>query len=314
MVPREHSANLETGANNSAEIRLSDLTAALRRRKYWFICTLVLSVLLAVIFLHVATYKYTVELVVVPVQNTTPSFGARIGGLANLAGIGLTPNRDEISFELYLESLYSRLAAESIARDANILRDLFPKEWSESERAWKEPRSFLRSSKDIVKLIIGVPRFVWEPPSGTRLQDYLERNLNVSKHVDSAAVTISIEHEDPVVAQKLLRKLHRVVDDLLRDRALTRTEAYIQYLVGKLETITIVEYRRALIETLSEQEKTKMVASSGLDYAADTFGIPFTSLRPTTPKVSLVLALSIVLGLFLGLVVAIGRDGLLTRL
>ena len=77
-------------------------------------------------------------------------------------------------------------------------------------------------------------------------------------------------------------------------------------LSAQLGKVTIAEHREALAQTLSEQEKQRMAASSSAPYAAEPFGNATASPRPTSPRPILVLAASLMAGLLLGTLAALG--------
>ncbi len=91
---------------------------------------------------------------------------------------------------------------------------------------------------------------------------------------------------------------------MLRKRALTRSTSYISYLVKQLQTVTIAEYRDALIENLAQQEKARMTALGQASYVSERLGAPAVSEAPTSPPAAYILFLALLLGLIAGILFA----------
>lgn len=98
-----------------------------------------------------------------------------------------------------------------------------------------------------------------------------------------------------------------MLDNSIRRRARDRASQYITYLSGQLQTARLVEHRSAIAQTLAEQERNRMMASSTLAYAAEPLDQVVTSLRPTEPRPALVLAIYLLVGTAIGIVAALAR-------
>lgn len=292
------------------EINLLELVSDIWKQK-WLIAVFVgLALLYGIIQLNTATYNYTAELRVTPAQpsqvNRMKASG--VSGLASIAGLSIPQSTGAASFELYAEGLHSRNVADRLVKNTDLMKTIFSSEWNAKTNQFVEPPATVRTQ--IVrglKSLLGLPVYSWEAPDAARLQDYIETQVRVSEDMESPVVTLTFEHPDPKFAVTFLTALHNELDDNLRQKALTRSNQYINYLTNQLQRVTIAEHRAAIADTLSEQEKTRMMASSSLAFAADPFGPVTTSLRPTSPNPTIVLALSIVIGAFSGILVAVLR-------
>lgn len=292
------------------EVNLVELLSDIWRQRVLVICCVAVFVLGAIFYLNVATYAYTAELRVTPAQPSQLGKGktAGLSGLASVAGLSLGRDPGTMSFDLYTESLKSRDVAEKLAGQRDLMKVVFAGEWDERTKSFREPPAGLVAMiSRTLKSILGIPVYAWQPPSAARLQEYIESNVKTKEAIESPVVSITLEHPDPEFAVKFLNQLHHALDDNLRTKALVRSTEYIDYLSDQLRRVTIVEHRSAIAEMLSEQEKTKMMASSSLAFAADQFGPVTASLRPTSPRPSIVLALSIVLGTLAGILAALLR-------
>lgn len=292
---------------DSDEIDLLALAVAIWKRRWIVIGAIIASLAVAILYLNVATYKYTAELKVIPSQSSGMGSGSA-GGLASLAsfaGVNLSKEGGVAPFEQYLEGIKSGLVANTLSDQSAIMKVLFQTEWDENKQAFVEKRGLIGSTIRGMSQLLGLPIYPWQEPNTARLQRFIQRNIVVSESSKSQFVTISFEHPDPKFASYFLAVLHEALNEELRLNALVRSTKYIEYLTEQLQKVTIAEHREALVQALGEQEKFRMTASSGLAYAADSFGDVTTSLKPTSPRPAVVIVMSVILGGILGSLAAI---------
>jgi len=292
---------------DSDEIDLLALAAAIWQRRWVVIGAVVACLAVAILYLNVATYKYTAELKVIPSQSSGMS-GSSAGGLASLAsfaGVNLSKEGGVAPFEQYLEGIRSGLVAETLSGQTETMKVLFQAEWDEDKQGFVENRGLIGRTIRGISQMLGLPTYAWQEPNTARLQGYIQRNVVVSENPKSQFVTVSFDHPDPEFARHFLTVLHESLNEELRQKALIRSSKYIEYLTEQLQRVTIAEHREALVQALSEQEKFRMTASSGLAYAAEPFGSVTTSLKPTSPRPALVIIMSVILGGILGSLAAI---------
>ena len=269
------------------------------------------TILLALLYLNTATYKYTATLMVSPVVQSSQGGGGlsgKLGGLSNLAslaGINIGGDAATQAFMLYQKGLYSRDIADLLAKNPQIMHAVFHKRWDAAAKQWIPPNPTVHAIAEFVQTILGMPHHDWQPPDGSLLQEYINDNVNVEVDPDKPVVTITYNDEDPQFAVKFLHALDRTIDDKLRDLALVRSNRYIGYLSDQLTKVANADVREALMATLTDQENTKMMASVTAPYSAQPFGPPSASRRPMVPKPFLVLGVALVIGLFAGSFAAI---------
>jgi hypothetical protein len=159
-----------------------------------------------------------------------------------------------------------------------------------------------------MKWVLGIYLAPWQPPDSVRVEEYLDANIGVSRSLTTPVVDVYISTLDKQFGVDLLTALNDSVDGILRRRTLQRATGYIAYLNERIAQATVVEYRESLAETIVQQEKIRMAASSGSPYAADIFSRPTASRMPTSPNATLILTLGVMLGAFVALSELIARD------
>jgi uncharacterized protein involved in exopolysaccharide biosynthesis len=137
------------------------------------------------------------------------------------------------------------------------------------------------------------------------LRDYLQRELVITKNSKTPVTAIGYDARDPDFGVYLLTKLDEYADLQVRSRALQQARDYQAYLTSVLPTVLIADARRSLAESLTQQYEAVMMAQSSVSYAAVALSAPQASVGPTKPKAMIVIALSLLLGLVVGLVIAV---------
>jgi len=286
--------------------RVLDLAAlgrVLWQRRIVFAITVPTALILAILYLNVATRRYEVTLQLAPVEKSQASQGS-LGALGAIAGLDLSSGGQGSEFKIFVAALQSHAAAEALANNNGLLRRLYPQDWSDADHAWREPpHGFLYALLQGLKSGVGLPVQTWEPPSANRLYQFLQEEIEVTPSRDSPIVTIRVWNRDPELAKALLSDLVTSVDRFLRNRALRRADGYIDYLTRKLQQITVADYRQSLLQNLSDQEKNRMMAAANVSYAAEVFSGPSASEVPVLPSALTTFVVAILAGFITGSVI-----------
>jgi LPS O-antigen subunit length determinant protein (WzzB/FepE family) len=137
------------------------------------------------------------------------------------------------------------------------------------------------------------------------MQEYIEGAIKVVDDPSTGIITLTYANPDPKFASDFLMRVHAVADGNLRVRARTRATQYIGYLSAQLQQITLAEHRAAVAAALSDQEKARMAASSTMAFAAEPVDVATASLRPTTPRPFVIVAVGVLGGFIIGLLAAL---------
>lgn len=291
--------------SESDAVSLSQLVAVTVRGWRIVAVTVCVAILAAVIYLHFTPSIYTAELDVSPADTgggVSKQLGSGgLGDLAAIAGISLPAGSGGTQFELYVEGLQSYAVADALSKRTDLMKILFRKEWNENSQQWVNHVGIGGTIKNGIKFLLGIPVAPWQPPNGARVKQFLEQEVKIDQTPKKLLVTISFQNEDPEFAVYFLKTLHETTDNLLRQKQLQRATSYANYLNNKLATVTVTDYRAALSQSLIEQEKTKMAASSNVPFAAQPLGNPGVPEKPSSPQGVLILVGATALGFFLGI-------------
>lgn len=291
--------------NEEREPNLSGIARQIWQKKLVVVGFVVAAFLFGILYLRVTPSMFTAELKVTAASSSADSVANRLGnlgGLAAAAGLPIGGSSKAEPFDLYLEALTSRGVADQMARDSRIMTTVFRKEWDADRRAWRRPPPTVT---DQIKDVLGIGTIAWRAPDGARLREYLQKEIVVTKNSKSPITSVQYDAHDPVFAVYLLQQANRFSDNQVRSSALQQATEYQAYLTSVLPSVVLTDVRKSLSETLAHQYESVMMAKSTVAYAALPLSAPQVSTTPTKPKAMIVLALSLMLGVIVGLVVAL---------
>lgn len=271
--------------------------------RYGIILASLLAFVLGVAYVHNASRTYQATMYVTQTDaQSSGSLSDIIGRQAStLINFGRSAANQNNSFALYVDGLKSRVVADRLAQNADLMHRLFSSQWDPVSKRWFEPpRGMFGTMVSTVFGLLGFPKSDWHPPSAASVAGLLTRSVTVLQDPTDPVVEVDVTSHDPQLALDLLNEINVSTDGYLKETFLKRSENYIAYLNSQVGNVSSAELRLALIESLATQEKTRMMASSNLPFAAQPFGKAFTSSDPKSPKVATALMVSLFAGALVG--------------
>ena len=295
------------------EIDLRELFAALWDGKLLIFIVTCAVFLFSSAYLHRAERSYTVSVTLRPTEEQSSGGGnlgglGGLGGLASLAGVQL-PSGGATEFITFQAMLKSQEVASRLFADENLIQRLFAGEWDESRKSFLQPiPSTLGNVKRLLKpLLTGEGQGAYIAPNAARLAKTLAEDLSVSEDKTSGMLKLSMESAKPKLASDLMLALIRETDGFLKERFVISGSDALRFYQQKISKARSREHREALAKLIATEEQKLMLATREGPFVVEIMMGPDQSLRPTSPKSSLVLALGLVLGLFLGAAVVLMR-------
>ena len=291
------------------EIDLRELFAALWDGKLLIFIATCAVFLFSSAYLHRAERSYTVSVTLRPTEEQSSAGGnlGGLGGLASLAGVQL-PSGGATEFITFQAMLKSQEVASRLFADENLIQRLFAGEWDESRKSFLQPITTLGNVKRMLKpLLTGEGQSAYIAPNAARLAKTLAEDLSVSEDQTSGMLKLSMESAKPKLASDLMLALIRETDGFLKERFVISGSDALRFYQQKISKARSREHREALAKLIATEEQKLMLATREGPFVVEIMMGPDQSLRPTSPKSSLVLALGLVLGLFLGAAVVLLR-------
>lgn len=294
---------------SKANVGLLDYIIIAARGWKIVLLTILVTTVAMVIYLNIATYKYTAT-VKLTTSQSAGGLGSQLGNLgalASIASVRLPQGAGEQNFLNFSQSLLSRSTAEGLLKRPELLHVMFEQEWDATSQQWVEPKGPIKTIAGVGRKILGLPVYPFRPPDAARVQKYLETYVGVAEDTRKPVISITYSHKDPNFAVNLLDAIASIDDETLRRKSLTRSTNYIAYLEGQLRVAQLAESRTALALVLGEQVKQRMLASANAPFAAEPISAISVSDQPTAPKPIIFLITAVVAGLIIGVLLVLVR-------
>ena len=294
------------------EIDLRELFLTLWRGKYIIFLISVLVIVLSSMHLRKAERLYSVTAVF---KSVTDSGGgpnlSGLSGLASFAGISL-PTSNGSDFTTYQKLIFSEEVAEKVFTNRELILKIFQAEWNSETESFVAPVSGrVGDLKQLIKTVLtGAEKRNYISPNPKRLSMLMAGILNISVDSSTGFISISAETSNPNMVIELISKATQETDKLLKERFFITAEDTLEFYYQKLLTSRSPEHREALAKLISAEDQKLMLASKSSNFVAEPLTMPSVSLYPTSPKSSMVLALGLVLGIFLGAAIVLVRHAI----
>jgi len=294
------------------EIDLKDLVSTLWSGKIYIILISTISIFFASLYLQSAERKYKVEYKLKPVGEIKNERSiSNVGSLASLAGFQLQKNSNS-NISIFKELITSVEVSKIIFENEKIIRDIYRSEWDETLNNYSRPpkskiKIFISEAK---KLLTGSIEINYMPPNPKRLKNFINKNIQISEDKETGFLQFISETSKPELMLSIIIEATNASDKIMRQRYVDFSVEPLAFYKEKLRTARSREHREALAELMSEEEQKLMFASRGKYFIAEPYISPTISLYPTAPKPKLILALSLVVGLFLGSALVLMRNAI----
>ena len=298
--------------NANDEIDLKELFLTIWSGRNLIALVVGASIALAAFVLHNSERQYTVSYTFQPVadDNNAPNLSG-LGGLASLAGVSL-PTASSGDFQTFKILLQSEETAEQLMASPEIVRQIFKNEWSEKTKSFEpqEASVKVRSVQFIKRLLTGSESAEYTAPNAARLAAWLSQSFSAAEDRDTGMLKLTSETPNPQLIIDVMTATSTITDTILKDRYLSSARQSVEFYQNKISAARSRESREALAQLIAQEQQKLMLASNGSFFVAQPLTRPSVSLQPTSPKSSLVLALAVVLGGFIGSAIVLIRKAI----
>ncbi len=268
---------------------LSFLWRKLLRGKTLLVGTVIAATVVAALVAFTRTPVYRSEILLAPAQvdDNRGQFSALIGQYAPvLQPATLTPA--EQSKDLAVAILTSRKFTEEFIAGENLLPVLFADAWDAETESWTTGQA--PSLAEAVALFSESVRSVHEDN---------RRNL----------VTLRIEWTDRELAAYWANQLVTRLNDYLRQRDIDEAQRSIEFLNEELTRSSVIGLQQGIYRLIEHQIEMVMLANVRDEYAFEILdpAVPAEAGDYVRPRRLLILIVGLMLGLFLGISIALLR-------
>lgn len=241
------------------------------------------SVFFFLVFLIRPTY-YMATATVLPVLEKTTS--REKTAQIPTALLNLTGQKSEQN-ALILTTLKARSFISHYAEKHKLLPVLFPDDWDAKKQKWESPD---------------------KKPTLRQIVEKFTDLFSVTEGKSKEHFELSLKWKDPELAAKWLNGLIESLNDHFREKTIKTSAKNISYLNTQIQRNTVIEVRQNLSELLQREILKNMVAQNEEFYAVDVIDKATPPEKKHSPKLLLHLGVGLVLGFFLGLLLAALRN------
>lgn len=275
------------------------------RRKLLMGATFLAVFAASCIFLATREDSYLAQAVItVPPSDQGSSALSLPSAARSLLGSGGTDQPPE--FVEFINSFDTMRLANKIAADPAVMRAAFHDQWDNRLKQWVPPESLsykLRAS--IVNLFGGQG---WRRPDAYDLRDYIDENVKFKASEAGDFQVVSFQNRDPVFAGIFLARLIDSMDKILRESKQKDFEQREAFLRKKIDAETNAVVVTTIYQLLSSVLASQVELEGKRNYAISFIDPVYVFPDPVSPRPTLVIVLSTVLGIVvaLGIVFILG--------
>lgn len=236
-----------------------------------------------------ATPWYSAEVTVLPRDSKSgsglSSQLAQLGGLANLAGINLSP----VGKEEPVAVLKSHGFARQFIENNGLLTVLLADDWDAGRKTWKG-----------------------NPPSQPDIRDavkFFEEDIRtVAEDRKTGLLTVAVEWTDPVQAAAWANSMVKQVNEEMRKRALKEAQSNVRFLQEELRKSDVISLQQALGHLLESEMQKLMLAQGNEDFSFKVVDRAEPPKNRSKPRRAAIVFLAFLAGWMVGIAAVLVRQ------
>jgi uncharacterized protein involved in exopolysaccharide biosynthesis len=291
------------------EIDLKELFMVLWSGKWLIAAITGLAAVTSVVIALMLPNIYTANALLAPADQSGGGMSAlmqQYGGLASLAGVSLSGGEEGSRAQLGMQLMKSRAFIGNFVERRDILPELMAvKAWDASSgRIVFDSETYDGASKTWVREV-EPPR---QPaPSSQEAHKAFSAILGVSQDKQTGYVTVSVEHQSPVVAATWVNWLVEDVNAAVKAQDVTEAEKSIEYLREQVTNTSLADLQAVFFDLIQSQTETVMLAEVRQEYVFKTIDPAVAPEEKSKPSRALICVLGTLLGGMLSVVIVLIR-------
>ena len=285
----------------AAEIDLKEVFFVLWNKKILIGFLTTISAILSIIYALSLQNIYTSHSLLAP-SITEDSLSSKLGGISSfgsLAGIGLTASGSKSieaierikSFEFFSTYLLPNMKLQNI---------MAVKEWiPEGDTLIYDEELFNNNTGRWVRAVSYPKKSI---PSAQEAFLHFKKTLSISENKNTSFITISIEHQSPIIAQKWVTLIINQVNESMRINDELKAQKSVVYLGEISQSNKIKSIGDSISNLIEDQMRTLMLSNSSNDaYVFEIIDSPIVPELKSKPSRGLICILGTILGGMLSL-------------
>ena len=252
---------------------------------------------------------YTASALLAPAESSGGGLSGlmkQYGGLASLAGVSLPSGQEGGRAQLGMQLMKSRAFIGDFVARRDILPELMAVEsWDagSGEIAF-DPDDYEADTATWIR-DVDLPK----QPKPTLLEAHEELMdiLGVSEDKQTGYVTVSIDHQSPIIAAQWVDWLVEDVNAAVKAQDVAEAEKSIEYLKQQVANTSLADLQSMFFELIQSQTETVMLAEVRPEYVFKTIDPAVVPEEKSKPSRALICVLGTLLGGMLGVVIVLVR-------
>ena len=301
--------------NFDDETDLREVLFALVQGKWIITCVTALLLVTGILYSLLLPNVYKSEALLAPVDESSSLIGGALGqfnGLAGLAGINLPTGDTGSHYKKAIVLMSSLNFFEKYIMPKIFLPDLMAIEsWDDQKNKiiydekiyQKDSNSWVRDFSYPQKLI----------PSAQESFEVFLGHLNIQEDRSNGYITLSIEHQSPLIANQWVQLIFEEVNSFYRQKDKGHSEKAVIYLNKQIAKTSLTEIRQVTASLLEKEIQKLTLVEANKDYVFEYVYPPSVMEEKSKPNRPEIVLLSIIIGVFLGMIIVLFRHYFLEK-
>jgi uncharacterized protein involved in exopolysaccharide biosynthesis len=252
---------------------------------------------------------YTASALLAPAESSGGGLSGlmkQYGGLASLAGVSLPGGEEGGRAQLGMQLMRSRAFLGDFVERRDILPELMAVEsWDAGSGEVKfDPDDFEADTSTWVR-DVNFPKRA--KPSLLEAHEEFMDILGVSEDKKTGYVTVSVDHQSPIVAAQWIDWLIEDVNTVVKAQDVAEAEKSIEYLKQQVANTSLADLQSMFFELIQSQTETVMLAEVRPEYVFKTIDPAVVPEEKSKPSRALICVFGTLLGGVLGVVIVLIR-------
>ena len=290
----------QTSVND--EIDLKELFMVLWSGKWLITAITGVAAVTSVVIALMLPNIYTANALLAPAEQSGGGMSAlmqQYGGLASLAGVSLPSNEDGSRAQLGMQLMKSRAFIADFVKRRSILPELMAVEsWDASSRDLIFASELYDANSETWVREVEAPRS--KIPSSQEAHKAFLKILNVAQDKQTGFVTVSVEHQSPIIAANIVTWLIEDVNAAVKAQDVAEAEKSIRYLREQVTNTSLADLQAVFFDLIQSQTETVMLAEVRQEYVFKTIDPAVAPEEKSKPSRAIICVIGTLLGGVLG--------------
>ena len=289
--------NLYEKSENGGEINISELFKIFWHKKLLIFLMTISVTFLAYLSTLFIPNTYEAKVVLAPVnENIGMSTSQSFSSIASIAGINM-PSSSPVKSLQALEQLSSFSFFENNIYPFIDSKDLL------ASKAWNETKNLLEYDDSLYD-VNKKQWLVMQPSIQTAYFEFI-KILSIKLNSQNGFITLSIEHESPVLVKDWLDLIVKGINKEVRSNDYKANILALEYLNIQFNNTKNTEIKSALADLIKSETKKMLLLEASEEYVYKILNPPYEPELPIGPNRILISIISGLIGFFISLITAI---------